>query len=816
MEDKFKNLESIFAAIERPLIFASKNNFSSLLNIKGIEELIPSLVEKALSFISSNKARNSLITLEQDFKGYHNLTHDKKKELIKAALLTINRIDISQNNKPIKKEAPIKNTSFLESIHMLSTPVDKIKGVGPKISEALKRMNINNIEDLLYLIPRNYIDRRRIKKISQVNSGEHVTIIGRVMSISSRAFAGRNKLFEILISDGSQNLSAKWFRINDKYKNLLKKRFKEGTEVILSGTISNFRYQKEVHHPEIDIFAGDDTIESKLKILPVYPLTEGIHQKNMQKIMEFTVINFCKFIPDVMPDNIKEKNGLIPLATAFQHVHFPGTEDDIDRLFEMQSEYHRRIVFDEFFMLQTVLALRKKGMAIEPGISFKIHQDKINKFLKTLPFSLTNAQQRSVDDIFTDMKKPYPMNRLIQGDVGSGKTVVCLIACFCAKLNGYQSAIMAPTEILAEQHLKTIACLTDKLKINVVLLTSSQPKAQKDAALVKIKNGESDIIIGTHALIQEGVDFKNLGFAVIDEQHKFGVMQRAEIKRKGENPDVLVMTATPIPRTLGLTVYGDLDISIINELPPGRKPIKTKVLHENRREDVYRIISQELEKKRQAFIVYPLVEESEKIDLLDATNMAAHLQKDIFPGYKVGLVHGRMKGAEKDAIMNKFKEGTINILVSTTVVEVGIDVPNASLIIIEHAERFGLSQLHQLRGRVGRGSADSMCILLAQYKKSDEAKQRLTVMSKTNDGFKIAEEDFNIRGPGEFLGTRQSGLPDFRVAHIGRDIKILVDARKSAFDLIDRDPELTNPEHQLLKRLLFERWKGRLELAGIG
>jgi len=816
MEDKLNNLESIVAAIERPLIFASKNNFSALLNIKGLEELIPSLVEKALPFISSNKSKNNLINLAQDFKIYKTLTSDEKKVLIKTALLNIKNITTSQNKKPLKKEAPSSNTSFTESMHMLSTPIDKIKGVGPKISESLKRMNINNIEDLLYLIPRDYVDRRRIKKISQINSGEHATIIGKVMSISSRAFAGRSKLFEIMISDGSQNLSAKWFRINAKYQNILKSRFKEGTEVILSGTISNFRYQKEVHHPEIDIITGEDTFETKLKILPVYPLTEGMHQKTIQKIMEYTVNNFCKYIPDVMPDNIREKNDLILLQTAFQHVHFPDTEDDIDNLLEMQSDYHRRIVFDEFFMLQTVLALRKKGIAIEPGISFKIHQDKINKFLKTLPFSLTNAQQRSVDDIFTDMKRTYPMNRLIQGDVGSGKTVVSLVACLCAKLNGYQSAIMAPTEILAEQHLKTIKSLTEKLNINVVLLTSSQPKAQKDAALVKIKNGESDIIIGTHALIQEAVEFKKLGFAVIDEQHKFGVMQRAEIKRKGENPDVMVMTATPIPRTLGLTVYGDLDISIINELPPGRKPIKTKVFHENRREDVYRIISQELEKSRQAFIVYPLVEESEKMDLLDATNMASYLQKDIFPDYKVGLVHGRMKGIEKDTIMNKFKEGTINILVSTTVVEVGIDVPNASLIIIEHAERFGLSQLHQLRGRVGRGSAESMCILLAQFKKSDEAKQRLTIMSKTNDGFKIAEEDFNIRGPGEFLGTRQSGLPDFRVAHIGRDIKILVDARKAAFDLIDRDPELKKPEHQLLKRLLLERWKGRLELAGIG
>lgn len=816
MEEKLNNLESIVAAIERPLIFASKNNFSTLLNIKGLEELIPSLVQKALSFISSNDYKETLITLQKNFINYNELTTAEKKELIKTALLNIKNFDTSQKNKPIKKKPTISNTSFTESMHMLSTPVDKIKGVGQKISESLKRMNIYNIEELLYLIPRDYIDRRRIKKISQINPGEHATIIGKVMSVSSRAFAGRSKLFEIMISDGSQNLSAKWFRISAKYQNILKSRFKEGTEVILSGTISNFRYQKEVHHPEIDIVAGEDTFEKKLKILPIYPLTEGMHQKTIQKIMEYTVTNFCKYIPDVMPDNIREENNLIPLQTAFRHVHFPGTEDDIDILLEMQSDYHRRIVFDEFFMLQTVLALRKKGIAIEPGISFKINQDKINNFLKYLPFSLTNAQQRSVDDIFTDMKRPYPMNRLIQGDVGSGKTVVSLIACLCAKLNGYQSVIMAPTEILAEQHLKTIKNLTDKLDINIVLLTSSQPKAQKNAALDKIKNGESDIIIGTHALIQERVEFKKLGFAVIDEQHKFGVMQRAEIKRKGQNPDVLVMTATPIPRTLGLTVYGDLDISIINELPPGRKPIKTKVIHENRREDVYKVIHQELEKNRQAFIIYPLVEESEKMDLLDATNMASHLQKDIFPKYKVGLVHGRMKGVEKDAIMNQFKEGAINLLVSTTVVEVGIDVPNASLMIIEHAERFGLSQLHQLRGRVGRGSAASRCILLAQFKKSDEAKQRLDVMEKTNDGFKIAEEDFNIRGPGEFLGTRQSGLPDFRVAHIGRDINILVEARKAAFELIEKDSELNDPKHQLLKRLLVERWKGRLELAGIG
>ena len=479
MENKLKNLESIVATIERPLLFASKNNFSALLNIKGLEELIPSLVKKALPFISSKNSKETLITLEQNFINYNSLTINDKKELIKAALLNIKNMNTSQNKKPLKNEAVISNTSFTESMHMLSTPIDKIKGVGPKITETLSRLNINNIEDLLYLIPRDYIDHRRIKKISHINSGEHATIIGKVMSISSRSFAGRSKLFEIMISDGSQNLSAKWFRISAKYQNILKSRFKEGTEVILSGNISNFRYQKEIHHPEIDIITGEDTFETKLKILPVYPLTEGIHQKTLQKIMGYTVNNFCKYILDVMPDKEREKYGLMPLQTAFQHVHFPDTEDNIDSLLEIQSDYHRRIVFDEFFMLQAMLALRKKGIAIEQGIPFKIHQDKIDKFIKALPFSLTNAQQKSVDDILTDMKRPFPMNRLIQGDVGSGKTVVSLIACLCAKLNGYQSAIMAPTEILAEQHLKTIESLTDKFNLKVILLTSSQLKTVK-------------------------------------------------------------------------------------------------------------------------------------------------------------------------------------------------------------------------------------------------------------------------------------------------------------------------------------------------
>ncbi len=472
-------------------------------------------------------------------------------------------------------------------------------------------------------------------------------------------------------------------------------------------------------------------------------------------------------LPDYLPDSLRAQYRLAGLGESFARIHYPENSDLFEDLLNFTTPWHRRIVFDEFFMLQLVLALRKRGMALEPGIAFEIPQEKLECSISALPFSLTGAQQKALTGILDDMKKPSPMNRLVQGDVGSGKTVVAFIAAMAAVWNGYQSALMAPTEILAEQHFKTIQALSDKIPINIVLLTSSQPKPARDQALAALRDGSAHLAIGTHALIQEAVEFHRLGLAVIDEQHRFGVLQRALIKKKGVSPDILVMTATPIPRTLGLTVYGDLDISIIDELPPGRKPIVTRLFHEHKREDVYRLVRTALDKGNQAFIVYPLVDESDKMDLKDATTMTSHLQQDIFPDYRVGLVHGKMSQKDKDDIMRDFKSGGINILVATTVIEVGIDVPNASLMIIEHAERFGLSQLHQLRGRVGRGATQSMCILLAQYSKSDDARQRLEVMVKTNDGFKIAEEDFNIRGPGEFLGTRQSGIPDFRVAHIG-------------------------------------------------
>jgi ATP-dependent DNA helicase RecG len=410
----------------------------------------------------------------------------------------------------------------------------------------------------------------------------------------------------------------------------------------------------------------------------------------------------------------------------------------------------------------------------------------------------------------------FPMNRLLQGDVGCGKTVVSMAAMITACENGYQAAIMAPTEILAKQHFSNIKEWAGLLGLSAVILTGSTKTPDRRDVCKRIESGDVDIIVGTHALIQEGVEFKKLGFVVIDEQHRFGVIQRAALRQKGINPDVLVMTATPIPRSLAMTVYGDLDVSVIDEMPPGKKPIRTKVFYEKSRDKVYEIIGGELKKGNQAFIVYPLVEESETLDLKDATRMAGHLGKEIFPEYRVGLIHGRMKGIEKEEIMTGFSEGRIDILVSTTVIEVGIDIPKASLMVIEHAERFGLSQLHQLRGRVGRGDIPSYCILLSGYARSDTSKRRLRIMEQTDDGFRIAEEDLAIRGPGEFMGIRQSGLPDFRIANILRDGRILTEAKKEAFSLVDSDPFLKRPEHTALKEALFKRWEGRLNLAKTG
>jgi len=520
----------------------------------------------------------------------------------------------------------------------------------------------------------------------------------------------------------------------------------------------------------------------------------------------FSTINtYSSLVKDYMPEHIVKRNNLKPLLSAIKEVHFPEEFDDTDTLNRGLSPAHRRLIPDEFFLLELGLALTKKKDASEKGISFRDKSPLVERFLETLPFELTSAQKHVFEQIKADMRRCLPMNRLLHGDVGCGKTIVALLSMLVVVDNGYQACLMVPTEILAEQHYVNIRAMVERLGLKVVLLTSSSGAEP----LEEICGGAAQIIVGTHSLIQEQVSFKNLGLAVIDEQHKFGVVQRANLRRKGFNPDMLIMTATPIPRTLALTLYGDLDISLIDELPSGRKPVITKVFFQSQKDEVFSAINRELSKGRQAYVVYPLIEGSEKLDLKCAVE-GAEAFKRIFPARNVALVHGKIRQEEREAIMTSFKSGEIDILVATTVIEVGVDVPNATLMLIVHAERFGLAQLHQLRGRIGRGGHESYCMLMAYPPFSDEAKRRLKATEFTSDGFKIAEEDLEIRGPGEFFGTRQSGIPDLKIANIIRDVRILEASRKEAFALADVSCSLK--DYPLLGDVLHRKWEGKLEL----
>lgn len=804
-------LTNIINSIKGPLLFISRTK--KIDAVKDIEKTMSHLIDKAIAFNVTDGQQNFFRECKSCFRDFALLDSASKLKGIEEALRLISHIEIDLTSPSGEEDV---SPAIEEKVNILSTPVQYVKGVGPRLAELLKKKGIVTIEDALYFIPRDYEDRRNIKPISKARIGEKETLKGKIVGLSLVSY-NRRKVLEIIIGDETGAIIAKWFNFNQPYLNYLKKRFKPGQVVIVSGKVEAFRYRKEMSHPDIEVIENeeDDQLHFK-RIVPKYSETEGLHQKTIRRIMKNVVEGYAGAVSDGIPRYISKKRNLADMSRAFQCIHFPENEDNYDLLISGKSPYHCRIIFDEFFFLELSLALRKRGVLLEKGISFNTQDNFLEFFEPRLPFHLTAAQRRVINEIKTDMTKPSPMNRLIQGDVGSGKTIIAFAAALIAIENHYQVAIMAPTEILAEQHFLTLHQLAEKIGIKIAYLFSSMKKSLRDEVYKNIKNGEINLIIGTNAIIQEGVEFAKLGLGIIDEQHRFGVIQRATLKRKGENPDILVMTATPIPRTLAMTVYGDLDISIVDEMPPGRKAIKTKIFHEKERQRVYDHIAMEIEGGNQTYIVYPLIEESEKLDLLNATKMYEHIQKEIFPQYRVALLHGRMKSDEKEEVMERFKTGEVQILVATTVIEVGIDVPGATLMVVEHAERFGLSQLHQLRGRVGRGEKQSCCILLAQYKKSDDARRRLKIMEETNDGFKIAEEDLKIRGPGEFIGVRQSGIPDFRVANIIRDARILNEAREEAFELVRRDPLLQDPQNFFLKEVLKQRWKGRLELAGVG
>ncbi len=686
----------------------------------------------------------------------------------------------------------------------LEAPVTRLPSVGPRNAERLERLGVRSIGDLLYLFPRRYDDYSKLKTIDRLEYGEEVTIIGNVWDIQSRKGHRRPiTIVTAIVGDATGTIQVTWF---NPY---ITRQLRPGRTVVLSGKVNERLGRLVMVSPAWEPL--DKELIHTGRLVPIYPLTEGIGARGLRRLMKKAVDAWAKRLPDHLPSTVREHAGLLSLGKAIEQIHFPDNQ-------KLLEAARRRLAFDEFFLIQ-VGALRMRHVwRSQPGRPLRVDPVQLEAYKAALPFRLTSAQERALSDIVADVAQPQPMNRLLQGDVGSGKTAVAAAAMWIAVCEGAQAAIMAPTEILAEQHYRNLSVIFGNLQhpqrqepLRIALLTGSLKSQEKAAAQAAIAAGEVDIAIGTHALIQGAVSFRDLAFLVIDEQHRFGVRQRAALRQKGYHPHVLVMSATPIPRSLALTLYGDLDVSVIDEMPPGRQAIKTHRLRRRERERAYAFLRRQVEEGRQAFIVCPLVEESEVLDAKAAVEEHQRLQKEVFPDLRLGLLHGRMKGEEKEAVMRAFREGELDIIVSTSVVEVGIDVPNATVMLVEGAERFGLAQLHQFRGRVGRGEQQSYCLLVSDAATGDAA-ERLQVLEETQDGFVLAEKDLELRGPGDFLGTRQSGLPELRMAQLS-DLRTLELARAEAKKLFERDPELRQPEHRLLARQVTRFWRGQSDIS---
>ncbi len=715
------------------------------------------------------------------------------------------------------------NQPPFEMRHLIAeTDVQFVKGVGPRRSEALASVGVRTALDLLYYFPRRYLDRSRIFKIKDARSAllipDEVTFVGRIKSVQV-AGRGRRLLF-LKLTDETGTLRCIWFNGIQYFVNALK----EGELIAFSGKVTSYQNQPCLIHPDYD-HLEDESDEEFLHtggIIPVYPSTDGLKRvgldsRGIRRTLWKLILSLENYeLPDdALSKEVLSTNSLMSLKEAITLIHFPKDERQLGLAM-------RRFKFEELFYLQLLLAIRRNLIKHAPGIPLKSPGELVRKLTQEiLPFKLTESQRKVLREIVEDIISDHPMHRLLQGDVGSGKTIVALIAILTAAENGCQTAFMAPTEVLAAQHFATIQQYLDLLGIESALLIGGQKKDLRTQIYSDIEDGRASVVVGTHALIQEKVKFNKLGLIVVDEQQRFGVVQRMALQQKGKNPHLLVMTATPIPRTLSLTIYGDLDVSVIDEMPTGRKKIKTALRGESTREKVYKFIREQALAGRQVFIVYPLVNETEKSDLKAATQSFVKLRDEVFRGFKVGLIHGQMTETEKNDIMLAFKRNAINILVATTVIEVGIDIPNATVMLIEHADRFGLSQLHQLRGRIGRGVHQSYCILMTDDRYLDEKKvqtredatayQRLRLFTSTTDGFKIAEYDLMLRGPGEFFGTKQSGMPPLRLADLIKDRDIIVQARKSAFKIAESDPHLRDSRHAGMREVLIKNYKESFE-----
>ncbi|MDD2890409.1 MAG: ATP-dependent DNA helicase RecG [bacterium] len=722
----------------------------------------------------------------------------------------------------------MEKVEFNKSIKMglsLSSEIQYVKGVGPEVAKLFKNLGIKVVEDLLTLSPRRYAEKVFIKDIqnvqniqnikdikdiqdikpenlSDLQSGKEVRISGRIIETGIK-YTGSGKLFVVKISDGTGVISCVFFHYSPK----MRERFKWGLTVSAEGTVSNWGWDLQLINPDISLAVSDE----KDKYLPVYPLTGWLTHSRIRKIIR-AILDTKIEIPETLPAYLIEERHLLSRETAIRNLHFPPN-------IEYVKSVRERLGFEELFLLEIMVALRKREIQ-NNGIKFQKGSILARKFFNLLTsekpgFNLTKAQTRVCWEIFTDMESDKKMNRLLQGDVGSGKTIVAILAMLKAIESGYQAILMAPTEILAEQHYFCLNQYLSKIGVESSLLMGKTPKKARDKILEDIKSGKSQIIIGTHALIEGKVEFKNPGLIVIDEQHKFGVAQRSKLMEKGTLPDTLVLTATPIPRSLSLIFYGNLDISIIDELPPGVKPITTKWKYENEIEEVWKFVISELLIGHQAYIVYPIIEESEKLDLKAAQEAYEMLKETAFKNFKVGLLHGRMKSDEKARVMEDFRKGEIQVLVATTIIEVGIDVPNASCMVIEHSERFGLAQLHQLRGRLNRGSKKSYCILVSPENISELSRERLMTIEQESDGFKLSEKDLALRGPGDFLGTMQHGFPEFKFANL-TNIKFISEVKDIAFGIIEKDPLLKNPQNEPIAKALKTTYADKAKFLTAG
>ena len=701
-------------------------------------------------------------------------------------------------------------------VALLSQPLQFVKGVGPRRAADLDRAGLHTVEDLLLRFPLRYEDRAGLTTIAALRPGQTATVVGDVISSGVRPTRRPGfRLFEVAIRDASGAVRAVF-----PNQSFLKDVFHPKQQVVFYGPLEYRGGGLQFTNPEYEIVRGDaeDAPESEDahvhtgRIVPIYEKVGSLTTRMQRSLVHQLLGMLAEDLEDPLPLSIRKALSMPSRHTAIAHTHFPPPGTAIDALNSFRTEAQRRLIFEEFFLFQAGLVLRKRRHADLQKARPVVVDDRIrDSARKALPFKLTGGQKEALREIVVDMQRPAPMHRLLQGDVGAGKTIVALLAAVVAMENGFQVAFMAPTEILADQHYLTIRRLLESSRFRVASLTGSVTAAKKRAALAEIASGTTNLAVGTHALVEGAVEFKDLGLIVIDEQHRFGVMHRATLRAKGLRPDVLVMTATPIPRTLALTAFGDLDTSVIRELPPGRVPIQTMATPESRRDDVYARVHRELEQGRQAYVIYPLVEGSEKVDLRAATDMADTLQNEVFPEYRIALLHGKMKSDEKDQVMAAFARGDVHVLAATTVVEVGVDVPNASIMVVEHSERFGLSQLHQLRGRVGRGRHASTCVLMYQAPLTEQGRARLDALTQSNDGFVIAERDLEIRGPGDFFGTRQSGLPTLRVGDLVRDHILMEEARREAVTCLD-DAAGSRP----LVVWLNANWAERFGLVEVG